>query len=80
MSRHGRRWFLGFVVLDAVLFALTVHAHLTFHHSSNANQPTTMTVGQLLGWVTSGLLLLALITVAVSSWRASREATGLNRR
>jgi hypothetical protein len=59
MSHRVRNWAIALGVADAVCWALTVHAHLTFHHHRKG--PSVMSVGQLLGWSFSILLLISLL-------------------
>jgi hypothetical protein len=65
MTRRAIRWIVALAVADALAFALTIHAHLTYHHA--ANGPTVMPLGQLLGWIISVGLLLILILVVLES-------------
>jgi uncharacterized membrane protein len=64
MSPRARNWIIALAVADAICFALTVHAHLSFHHARGG--PTVMSVGQLLGWAISALLLIAIGVVLVA--------------
>ena len=60
MSKHLSRWIAALVLLAVVDWALTVHAHLTYHH--HAGGPTIMPLGQLLGWITSiGLVIIIVL-------------------
>ncbi|HZY76829.1 MAG TPA: hypothetical protein VFE40_10950 [Jatrophihabitantaceae bacterium] len=61
MSRRVRNWAIALGLGDVLSWALTVHAHLTFHHHRKG--PTVMPVGQLLGWSISVLLLIALLVL-----------------
>jgi hypothetical protein len=54
-----RNWAITLGVADAIVIALTVHAHLTFHRT--AAGPSVMTAGQALGWSFSVLLFVALV-------------------
>ncbi len=67
MSRRAVQWIVGLGVLDIVVFALTLHAHLTFHRTPNS--PTVMTVGQVLGWLITGVLLVAIALIVKESRR-----------
>jgi ethanolamine transporter EutH len=59
------------VALDALDFAFTIHDHLTYRPGRDG--PLVMPIGQLLGWVTSVVLLLILATMAVNAMRRHRE-------
>jgi hypothetical protein len=65
VTRRAIKWIIGLAVADALAFALTIHAHLTFRHASNG--PTVMPLGQLIGWILSVGLLLILILVVLES-------------
>ena len=65
MTRRAIRWIVGLAVVDALAFGLTIHAHLTYHHSHDG--PSVMPLGQLLGWILSVALLLVLILVVLES-------------
>lgn len=58
-------------VLGGLDLAATVHAHLAFHRS--ASGPSVMTVGQLLGWVSSVVLLLVALACAWATVTALRH-------
>jgi uncharacterized membrane protein len=59
------------VVADAVALALTIHTHLDFHPTEGGT--SVMTLGQLLGWVVSVVLLLIVVTMIAAELRAWRE-------
>ena len=67
MSRRAIRWIVGLGVLDVVTFALTLHANLTFH--STTNSPTVMTIGQALGWIITAVLLVMIAMIVKESRR-----------
>lgn len=67
MSRRAIRWVVGLGVLDAVSFALTLHAHLTFHRTPNS--PSVMTIGQVLGWLITAVLLVMIALIVKESRR-----------
>ena len=71
MTRRARNGLIVLAVIDALAWALTIHAHLTFRRS--ANGPSVMPVSQLLGWVISVAVLLLLIFCSVSMFRTSRR-------
>jgi hypothetical protein len=70
MTRRARWWILSLAALDALSFALTIHAHLTFHRTGGG--PSVMSAGQLIGWLVSVTLLLLLLVV-VHEVRSSRR-------
>jgi hypothetical protein len=59
------------LVADAVALGLTIHTHLDYHPSGGS--PSVMTLGQLLGWLVSVVLLLILVTMIAAQLRAGRE-------
>lgn len=63
MTRRGWIVFGAFVALDALDFALTVRAHLDFR--TGPGSVTVMPLSQLLGWITSGAIFLALAGISV---------------
>jgi hypothetical protein len=65
MSPRVRKWAIALGVADAVVWALTINAHLSFHRSKNS--PSVMPVGQLLGWSFSILLLIALVLLLLGA-------------
>jgi hypothetical protein len=70
MTRRGWVAFGTFLALDALDFALTVRATLDFRHVPGA--VTVMPLSQLLGWITSCAIFLALAGVSVGAVRARR--------
>jgi hypothetical protein len=58
MSRGAWIRTLILAVADAIVFALTIRAHLTWHRTRGG--PTFMDFHQVLGWIASFGLLLAL--------------------
>lgn len=72
MTRRGWIVFGAFVAIDAVDFAFTVRAHLGFRGGPGA--VTVMPLSELLGWITSGAIFLALagVTVVVIRDRLAR--------
>ena len=51
-------------IADVIAFALTIRSHDDFHRT--ATGPAVMSVGQVLGWIVSGALLVALGLMIVS--------------
>lgn len=75
MSHRVRNWAIALGAADVLAWVLTIHAHLTFHRHKNG--PTVMTVGQLLGWSLSVLLLIALLVLLLAA-RADARYRGSN--
>jgi len=67
MSKHLSRWIAALALLAIVDWALTVHAHLTYHHHPGG--PTIMPLGQLLGWVTSVGLVVVIVILLIARYR-----------
>ncbi|HEU5267596.1 MAG TPA: hypothetical protein VFU35_12895, partial [Jatrophihabitans sp.] len=65
MTTRAKYWIVSLAVVDALAFALTIHAHLTWRRQPGG--PTVMPLGQLLGWIISVGLLLILILVVLES-------------
>jgi len=57
-------------VADIVIFALTIHAHLSFHRQPGG--PTVMPLAQLMGWFL-GFFLLFVIGVILFAARAAQR-------
>lgn len=57
-------------LIDIAIFALTIHAHLSFHRKPGG--PTVMPLGQLMGWFL-GFLILFVIAVILFAARASER-------
>ena len=57
MTRRMWTWLAILSVLTAADLAATIHAHVTWKPSPNG--PTVMPLGQLLGWISSTVLLIA---------------------
>lgn len=68
MSRKAWKAIAALGVLDIVCFALTIHAHLSFHRAPGG--PSSMSLGQVVGWVAS-IVLLVLIALVVCESRLS---------
>jgi uncharacterized membrane protein len=70
----SRRWiWIGaLAVADAVVLALTFHAHADFRSGHGAAQTSVMTVGQALGWVIGVVLLIVLVGAVIAALRARR--------
>jgi hypothetical protein len=73
MSRRAWRWVVTLAVADLVVIALTVHAHVRFHHTPNG--PEVMPAGQLLGWALSGALLIILVCVIIGARNEAKYRT-----
>ena len=67
MSKHLSRWIAVLALLAIVDWALTIHAHLTYHHHPGG--PTIMPLGQLLGWVTSIGLVVVIMVLLIARQR-----------
>jgi hypothetical protein len=65
LSTRVKAWALALAVADALSWALTIHAHLTYHRGKNG--PSVMPEGQLLGWSLSVLLLIALVLLLLGA-------------
>ncbi len=65
LSPRVKRWAIALAVADALAWALTIHAHLTFRQRKGG--PSVMSEGQLLGWSLSVLLLIALILLLLGA-------------
>jgi hypothetical protein len=74
MSSRAWRWLAVLVPLTALDLALTIHAHLRFHHTRTG--PTVMTLGQLLGWTSSAVLLCVIVIVVIGGRRSRRRHGG----
>lgn len=67
MSRRAVQWVVGLGVLDVLTFVLTLHANLTFHRTQTS--PSVMTIGQALGWIITGVLLVMILLIIKESRR-----------
>jgi len=65
------RWFAVLAGLAVLDLALTIHAHLTFHRTPGG--PTVMPLGQLLGWASSVVLIVAAACVFVGGHNEARR-------
>ena len=65
------RWAAALVVLGALDLVATIHAHLSFHHTPGG--PTVMSLGQLLGWASSAMVLIAGIALVSTLIRDARR-------
>ena len=74
MSRRWA-WIGALAVLDALVFALTLHATADFHPGHGAAQTSVMTLGQAMGWFISVVLFVVLILALGSAVRAQRRAS-----
>jgi heme/copper-type cytochrome/quinol oxidase subunit 3 len=63
---------IAFGIADVLVFGLTLHAHFSYHSSGAANSPSVMSVGQLLGWFFTVVLLAAMLAVIAASRQAAR--------
>jgi hypothetical protein len=68
-----RRWsgLIVLSVLSAIDLAATIHAHLTWKRT--AGGPTVMPLGQLLGWVSSTLLVIAVVLAVITGIASTRR-------
>ncbi len=71
MTRTAWTWAGGFGLAGLVDLGLTVHAHDTWH--AQAGGPSVMTLGQLLGFVSSVVLLVAAVLILISGIRGQRR-------
>lgn len=65
--RNLTGWIAALTALAVLDWALTVHAHLAYHH--HAGSPTVMPLGQLLGWISSVGLVVVIILLLVARHR-----------
>ena len=80
MSRRAVYWLAAVAIADAVVFALTIRAHLRYH-PGNGN-PSVMSLGEALGWIIGvGLLgvLVSAITVHIRAARTRRRLAAMRR-
>lgn len=68
MSRRVVKWIVGLSVIDAVAWALTIHTSVTYHRSG-PTAPLVMPLGELLGWIVSGVLLVLILVIVKESRR-----------
>jgi hypothetical protein len=71
VKRRRWIWLLVLSALAAVDLAGTVHAHLTWKRT--AGGPTVMPLGQLLGWVSSTLLVIAVVLAVITGISDTRQ-------
>lgn len=71
MNGRAFRWLVVLVVLFVIDLAATIHAHLNFHRTPDG--PTVMPLGQLLGWATSAVLLVAAACVLIGGVNERRR-------
>jgi hypothetical protein len=71
LSRRRVSWLVAVAVLGAVDLAATIHAHLSFHRTPTG--PSVMPLTQVLGWITSVLLLGLAITLAAAAVLTARR-------
>lgn len=65
-------------LIDILVFALTIHAHMSFHRKPGG--PTVMPLGQLMGWFIGFFLLFAIVVIlfaARTSEKYKRAEQGL---
>ncbi len=73
------RWIALVAVLFVVDLVNTISTHNTYHHQ--ANGPSVMPIGELLGWVTSAGLFVVLLLLVIGQVKAvRRHRQGLPRR
>ncbi len=75
MTRRMWAWTAGLIVLAAVDLGATVHAHASWHKPAGDSQ-ATLSLGQLMGFVTAALLFAVAVTILVTglrSWRTLRR-------
>jgi hypothetical protein len=74
------RWVIALAAADLIVFAITLHAHLSFHDAGGPNSPSVMSVGQLLGWFFTVALFCALLAVVAGSRQAMKYRGDPHRR
>jgi hypothetical protein len=70
VTQRSKRWLLAvslFLILD---LALTVHTALTWTRTPGG--PTVMPAGELLGWVSSAVLIAWIVLIVIGAVRPSR--------
>lgn len=55
---------------DIIIFALTIHAHMSFHRKPGG--PTVMPLSQLMGWFLGFFLLFVIAVILVAARAAQR--------
>jgi hypothetical protein len=70
MSRKMWLWVTAVAILAAVDLGVTIHSMATFKQSPNG--PSTSTIGQVLGVVTSVGLILVLVMLIIGGVRSNR--------
>ena len=71
MTRRHVGWLIAVAVLAAVDLGLTIHAHATWKRS--ANGPSSASIGQVLGWVTSAGLIVVFVLLAIGARRSVKR-------
>jgi hypothetical protein len=71
-AQRTRTWLAVLVAADLLAWILTLRAHFDFHHSRNG--PSVMTIGQLLGWFFSVVLLVLIVVVLLEGRRGRRRS------
>jgi hypothetical protein len=71
MTQRTKTWLAVLGIADLLAWILTLRAHFDFHHSHNG--PTVMTIGQLLGWFVSVVLLVLIAVILLETRRARRR-------
>jgi uncharacterized membrane protein len=71
MTRRHLGWLIAVGVLAAVDLGLTIHAHETWKQSPNG--PSTASLGQVLGWVTSVGLIVVFVLLAIGARRSVKR-------
>jgi hypothetical protein len=71
VTRRRWTWLIVLCALSAIDLAATIHAHLTWKRT--AGGPTVMPLGQLLGWVSSTLLVIAVVLALITGISSRRQ-------
>jgi hypothetical protein len=72
VTRRRWSWLIVLSALSVIDLAATIHAHLTWKRT--ASGPTVMPLGQLLGWVSSTLLVIAVVLVVITGISSNRRS------
>jgi hypothetical protein len=70
MGRRAVMWLAGLGLADILIFFLTLHAHSTYHHG--ATGPRVMPLGQLLGFMIAGALLVLIAILAFGARQSEK--------
>jgi hypothetical protein len=76
LSRRVWRWIAVLAVADVIAFALSIHSQVDYRTAPGS--PSTTTLNQVMGWIISFGLLLAIVLIVLAA-RYDRQMRGPKR-